>query len=146
MTETARILDLLAKRAEASKCYGTSEASDAGSLSGITLHVREADVLVYMEADKSGRAKVALSFAAPHGSTRSVHLNQWARPEGEMSDSDLVTDLWRSFWEFEVANLELGRLQWMHGPHLPLIKEEKIPEAKPNLVNLSEQDFLDLFE
>jgi hypothetical protein len=37
---------------------------------------------------------------------------------------DLATDLWRAFWEHEVENRTLGRVQWMHGPDLPWLDED----------------------
>ena len=125
MTETQRILRLLSRRVAATGFYTTDEPTGGdGQSACLTIHLADAHVVVFLDEESDGRAKMALSFLSKQGSLSSQHLNQWRRPDGRMSVPSLVTDLWHAFWEHEVENRALGRIQWMHGPDIPFLAED----------------------
>lgn len=118
MTECARILRLLARRVRATKLYESDEPTETDVL----VKLEDAEVLVHLEGE-DGRATGALSFLIKKGSLTALHLNQWRR-HGRASVPTLVDDLWEAFWEHELENRALGRIQWMHGPELPPLPED----------------------
>jgi hypothetical protein len=125
VTETQRILRLLGRRVAATGFYKADEPTGGdGQSACLSIHLADAHVVVFVDEESDGQAKMALSFLSKQGSLSSVHLNQWRRPDGRMSVPTLTTGLWHAFWEHEVENRALGRIQWMHGPDIPFLAED----------------------
>lgn len=130
MTEAYRLLRLLGRRVSATTFYEAGEPlCGEGHIPCLFIHLADADILVFIDEDPEGRVRTALSFLAMHGLQATVHLNRWRRPLHEQDMPALVTDLWGAFWVHELENRQIGRTQWMHGPNLPPLQEDVVPES-----------------
>jgi hypothetical protein len=141
LTEAERVQRLLAHRCAAAGVYGDVEGTDGRDTGTgflhVTLHLLDADVMVFVEENPDGKVKEALSFMLLKTKPgASLHLNGWRRPPEDVPVPDLVDALWAKFWRDEEENSGLGRVLWMHGPTLPALAEgeshqERLPLAVP---------------
>jgi hypothetical protein len=90
------------------------------------LHLSDAVVHIYLDQNAAGEVKEALTFLAKSESRAFLHLNFWSRPKKIMTVVEIVKDIWRAWWEHELENRKLGRVQWMCSETLPQPKTNKI--------------------
>jgi hypothetical protein len=102
-------------------------------LEGVQLRSADLDVLIHVW---EGGAQ---TFALKEGG-QVRHLNYWSARD-LVGDQDPITAMWACFWTQEGVNRDLGRLQWMHGPDLPVLSRVAAPKAPPPF----EEDIFTLF-
>lgn len=142
MTEAERVARLLARRMAGAgfpePVLGADNDQhylvlDTKSRTGLKVFL-----CLWVQPDGQIRDALSFVFEDKAASITGKHLNNWRRPEGAFTVSQLVDSLWAAFWAHEEENRTLNRLQWMHVSKLPDLVE--VEHTGPSLLGASPED------